>query len=64
VDGETPKNVAAIFRAARDDRAVLLFDEADAIAARRSTAVDHGAQRESNTTSAAAAGARVVTTAL
>src|SRR5207248_6186884 len=40
---------AAIFRAARDERAVLLFDEADAIAARRSTSVDHGFQRESNT---------------
>ena len=47
--GETPKNVAAIFRAARDEQAVLLFDEADAIAARRSTSVDHGFQRESNT---------------
>jgi SpoVK/Ycf46/Vps4 family AAA+-type ATPase len=47
--GETPKNVAAIFRTARDQRAVLLFDEADAIAARRSTSVDHGFQRESNT---------------
>jgi SpoVK/Ycf46/Vps4 family AAA+-type ATPase len=47
--GQTPKNVAAIFRTARDERAVLLFDEADAIAARRSTAVDHGFQRESNT---------------
>jgi SpoVK/Ycf46/Vps4 family AAA+-type ATPase len=48
--GETPKNVAAIFRTARDEKAVLLFDEADAIAARRSMAVDHGFQRESNTT--------------
>ena len=47
--GETPKNVAAIFRTAREERAVLLFDEADAIAARRSTSVDHGFQRESNT---------------
>jgi SpoVK/Ycf46/Vps4 family AAA+-type ATPase len=47
--GETPKNVAAIFRAAHDERAVLLFDEADAIATRRSTSVDHGVQRESNT---------------
>jgi SpoVK/Ycf46/Vps4 family AAA+-type ATPase len=46
--GETPKNVAAIFRTAHDERAVLLFDEADAIAARRSTSVDHGVQRESN----------------
>lgn len=47
--GETPKNVAAIFRTAREERAVLLFDEADAIATRRSTSVDHGFQRESNT---------------
>ena len=47
--GETPKNVAAIFRTARDERAVLLFDEADAIATRRSTSVAHGFQRESNT---------------
>ena len=47
--GETPKNLAAIFRTARDERAVLLFDEADAIAMRRSTSVDHGIQRESNT---------------
>ena len=47
--GETPKNVAAIFRTARDERAVLLFDEADAIASRRSTSVDLGYQRESNT---------------
>ncbi len=46
--GETSKNVAAIFRAAREQEAVLFFDEADAIAARRSTSVDSGAQRESN----------------
>ena len=47
--GETPKNVAAIFKAARGEGAVLLFDEADAIAARRSTAVHSSFQRESNT---------------
>jgi SpoVK/Ycf46/Vps4 family AAA+-type ATPase len=47
--GETPKNLAAIFRSAREERAVLFFDEADAIASRRSTSVDHGFQRESNT---------------
>jgi SpoVK/Ycf46/Vps4 family AAA+-type ATPase len=47
--GETPKNVAAVFQRARDEQAVLLFDEADAIASRRSTAVDRGFQRESNT---------------
>src|ERR1700759_4228055 len=46
--GETSKNVAAIFRTAREEQAVLFFDEADAIAARRSTSVDSGAQRESN----------------
>ncbi len=46
--GETSKNVAAIFRNARESDAVLFFDEADAIAARRSTSVDGGAQRESN----------------
>lgn len=46
--GETPKNVAAIFRTAREEQAVLFFDEADAVAARRSTSVDNGAQRESN----------------
>jgi SpoVK/Ycf46/Vps4 family AAA+-type ATPase len=46
--GETPKNVAEIFRTAREEKAVLLFDEADAIAARRSTSVDHSFQRESN----------------
>src|SRR5215210_1026095 len=46
--GETPKNVAAVFRLAREQRAVLLFDEADAIASRRSTSVQHGFQREGN----------------
>jgi SpoVK/Ycf46/Vps4 family AAA+-type ATPase len=47
--GETPKNVAAVFRIARQEQAVLFFDEADAIATRRSTSVDHGFQRETNT---------------
>jgi SpoVK/Ycf46/Vps4 family AAA+-type ATPase len=47
--GETPKNVAAIFKTAREEGAVLLFDEADAIASRRSTSIDSGFQRESNT---------------
>jgi SpoVK/Ycf46/Vps4 family AAA+-type ATPase len=46
--GETPKNVALVFRQARQEQAVLLFDEADAIASRRSISVDHGYQRESN----------------
>jgi SpoVK/Ycf46/Vps4 family AAA+-type ATPase len=47
--GETPKNVATVFRLAREEDAVLLFDEADAIASRRSSSVEHGMQRESNT---------------
>ena len=46
--GETSKNVAAVFRTAREEHAVLLFDEADAIAGRRSTSVESGSQRESN----------------
>lgn len=49
--GETPKNVAAVFRAAGEQDAVLFFDEADAIAARRSGAGPGLAfQREANTT--------------
>jgi SpoVK/Ycf46/Vps4 family AAA+-type ATPase len=47
--GETPKNVAAVFRTARDESAVLFFDEADAIASKRSTYLETGFQRESNT---------------
>ena len=48
--GQTPKNVSAVFRRACEDNAVLLFDEADAIAARRSSSsLDHGFLRESNT---------------
>jgi SpoVK/Ycf46/Vps4 family AAA+-type ATPase len=47
--GETPKNVAAVFRLAREQNAVLLFDEADAIASRRSSSVEHSFQRETNT---------------
>jgi SpoVK/Ycf46/Vps4 family AAA+-type ATPase len=46
--GETAKNIASVFRLARKDNAVLLFDEADAIASRRSTALDHGLIREAN----------------
>jgi SpoVK/Ycf46/Vps4 family AAA+-type ATPase len=47
--GETPKNVAAVFRLAREENAVLLFDEADAIAARRSSSADQAFLREANT---------------
>jgi SpoVK/Ycf46/Vps4 family AAA+-type ATPase len=47
--GETPKNVSALFRIAREEDAVLFFDEADAIAASRSTELSQGLQREANT---------------
>jgi SpoVK/Ycf46/Vps4 family AAA+-type ATPase len=47
--GETPKNVSAVFRLAREDNAVVLFDEADAIASRRSASLELGFLRESNT---------------
>jgi len=46
--GETPKNVAELFQIASDENAVLLFDEADSIAARRSTSPDQSFSRESN----------------
>ena len=48
--GETPKNIVAMFRAAADQNAVLLFDEADAIATRRSTGAILPHDRESNLT--------------
>jgi ATP-dependent 26S proteasome regulatory subunit len=48
--GESPKNVESLFRLARDERAVLFFDEADAIASRRSAAPERGGHREMNTT--------------
>ena len=47
--GETAKNVVAAFRQARKENAVLLFDEADAIASRRSSSLDQSFVRESNT---------------
>jgi SpoVK/Ycf46/Vps4 family AAA+-type ATPase len=47
--GETPKNVAAVFRMAGEQDAVLFFDEADAIAGRRSVGLSQPYQRESNT---------------
>ena len=49
--GETPKNIVAAFRSAAEQRALLFFDEADAIAGRRSTAVASlPYQREANIT--------------
>jgi SpoVK/Ycf46/Vps4 family AAA+-type ATPase len=50
--GETPKNVAAVFRMATEQDAVLFFDEADSIASRRSVGAGgatQGYQRETNT---------------
>jgi hypothetical protein len=46
--GATAKNVSAVFTSAREQEAVLFFDEADAIAGRRFTSVDQGYQREAN----------------
>jgi ATP-dependent 26S proteasome regulatory subunit len=48
--GETPKNIAGVFRAAAEQNAVLFFDEADAIATRRSQAAGMPHDRESNLT--------------
>lgn len=46
--GATGKNIAGVFDAARKQGAVLFFDEADAIAGRRSSHVNQGYQREAN----------------
>ena len=48
--GQTPKNIVAIFRAAAEQNAVLFFDEADAIATRRSAGIPLPHDRESNLT--------------
>ncbi|HUK42442.1 MAG TPA: ATP-binding protein [Candidatus Acidoferrales bacterium] len=48
--GETPKNMVATFRAAMEQNAVLLFDEADAIATRRSAGAMMPHDREMNLT--------------
>jgi len=48
--GQTPKNIVGAFRAAAEQNAVLLFDEADAIATRRSTSAILPHDRESNLT--------------
>lgn len=47
--GETSKNLTAIFRNAAEEKAVLFFDEADAIAGRRSTGSMMAHQKETNT---------------
>ena len=46
--GETPKNIAGVFRAAAEQNAVLFFDEADAIASRRSAGSALPQDRENN----------------
>ena len=48
--GETPKNIAGAFRAAVEQNAVLFFDEADSIAARRSSSSGVPYEREANLT--------------
>ena len=48
--GQTPKNIAATFRAAVEQNAVLFFDEADAIATRRSEGATSSILREMNLT--------------
>jgi ATP-dependent 26S proteasome regulatory subunit len=46
--GQTSKHVAAVFRSAARQDAVLFFDEADAIAGRRFTAMNAAYEREAN----------------
>lgn len=46
--GQTAKHVAGVFRAAEREDAVLFFDEADAIAGRRFTAMNAAYEREAN----------------
>lgn len=46
--GETSKNIVAVFREAKRQNAVLFFDEADSIAAKRFTSMGHGYEREAN----------------
>jgi ATP-dependent 26S proteasome regulatory subunit len=48
--GESGKNVVTAFRQAREHDAVLFFDEADSIAARRFANISQGYEREANLT--------------
>ncbi len=50
--GETPKNVEQVIRAAADSDAVLFFDEADALFARRTSDVRDSQDRHANTETA------------
>jgi DNA polymerase III delta prime subunit len=46
--GETSKNIRQVFREARAADAVLFFDEADSVAARRFSSITAGNEREAN----------------
>ncbi len=46
--GQTSKHVAAVFRSAAREDAVLFFDEADAIASRRFSSISAAYEREAN----------------
>ncbi len=48
--GETPKNIVGAFRSAVEKNAVLFFDEADAIATRRTAGAPMRSDREANLT--------------
>jgi SpoVK/Ycf46/Vps4 family AAA+-type ATPase len=48
--GDTPKNIAAAFAAARDANAVLFFDEADSVLSRRVTNITQAADYGVNVT--------------
>ncbi len=48
--GDTPKNIAAAFNAARDANAVLFFDEADSVLSRRVTNITQAADYGVNVT--------------
>lgn len=46
--GETAKNIAALFRQASDEKAVLFFDEADTLLGKRLSSVTQGIDNEVN----------------
>lgn len=48
--GDTPKNLAVLFQVARDEEAVLFFDEADAILSRRLTSMSNATDASVNQT--------------
>lgn len=48
--GETPKNISAVFKAAREDNAVIIFDEADSFLGKRLTNVQQSADYGVNIT--------------